>query len=105
LWLLVNVLLALITVAFRWQIWRSLNYTGRSNSYGSIVWTILGFHTFDYVAGILESIGILIMLFAGYSGENIRKAIDFDSYTWYFVVAIWIPLHAVIFIWPLFPKI
>jgi len=104
LWLLINILLALITVAIRWQVWNSLNYTGYSNAYGSIVFIILGFHMFDYVAGILASIVIVAALLAGHAGEQVRKSVDFDSYTWYFVVAIWIPLYLVIFVSPLVPK-
>lgn len=95
-----NVVLAIVSLGIRVIEWRRLNYKWSSNAYGSIVWTILGFHTFDYIAAVIVSIVLLVILLVGHAGDKQRLGIHVDSLTWYFIVAAWIPLYAIIYIVP-----
>jgi cytochrome c oxidase subunit 3 len=72
--------------------------TWNANIYGSVVWIMLCFHTFDYVAALIESVAFSVIAFGGRLGLKQRIGIEVDSLTWYFVVAIWIPLYALIYI-------
>jgi len=98
--LVINVAIALGTFYIRILDWRAMNVRWDSGTYGSIIWTIFGLHTFDYVCGILGTIVFCVIVFTRPMGEQQRQGIEFDSWTWYFVVAIWIPLYATVYIAP-----
>lgn len=95
--MLFNVGIALLALILRVAIWNHFNFKWNSNVYGSIVWVILELHTLDYVIGLLETVVLVGIVRFGRFGEKQRMALDVDSYTWYFVVAIWIPLYVIVY--------
>jgi len=98
--MLLNIALALISIALRAMEWSVFNFRWYSNVYGSILWTIMGLHTFDYIASLLSTIVFAVIVFTPRVGEKQRLGVHVDSYTWYFVVAIWIPLYGALYIAP-----
>lgn len=97
LWLAANLILAVAALVFRIIEWRSFNFDWASSTYGSMVWMILGLHTFDVSADILLTAVLLVIALSGRMGDKQRGGVDFDSVTWYFLVAIWVPLYLVIY--------
>lgn len=75
----------------------TLNVRWDSNAYGSIVWTLLGLHTVHLVTDWLDT-GVLTTLFFTGPLEG-RRFVDVseNSLYWYFVVASWLPIYAVIY--------
>ncbi len=98
--LAVNLALATLAFVLRIMAWNSFNFNWRSDVHGSIVWSMLGLHTFDLGAGMLVTAVLLAIGLVGQFSDTQRKGTDFDSVTWYFVVSAWIPLYAVIYIAP-----
>jgi len=92
-----NLVLAGIAFAIRIFEWHSLNFNWQSDTQGSFVWSFLGLHSFDYVAGMVETLVLLIIVVSGRYGEKERQGVHVDSIVWYFVVAIWIPIYVVIY--------
>jgi cytochrome c oxidase subunit 3 len=95
--LLLNLILATVFFGLRWVEWHSLNFNWMSDIYGSFVWAFLGLHSFDYIAGLVETVVFLLIVVSGRYGERERLGIHADSIVWYFVVAIWIPIYIVIY--------
>ncbi|HLJ13814.1 MAG TPA: cytochrome c oxidase subunit 3 [Bryobacteraceae bacterium] len=95
--MLLNLVLSAIFLAMRLFEWHSFNFNWASDAHGSIVWTILGLHTFDFVGGMIETLVLLIIILSGRYGEKQRQGVHVDSVVWYFVVGIWLPLYAVIY--------
>ncbi|HWR53836.1 MAG TPA: cytochrome c oxidase subunit 3 [Bryobacteraceae bacterium] len=98
--LLLNISLAGIALVLRIIEWRSFNFDWTASAYGSVVWIILGLHTVDFVGAMLITLVLLAIIYAGRFGDKQRGGVDFDSLTWYFAVAIWVPLYVVVYLMP-----
>lgn len=72
-------------------------YTWYTNAYGSIVWTIIGFHSAHVLGVILKAAPIWLLALRGYFTEERHVAIQTNGLYWYFVAAIWIPLYATLY--------
>jgi cytochrome c oxidase subunit I+III len=83
--------------AFEFQ---ALHCRWDTNAYGSAVWTIMGFHTFHLVTDVLDTAVLTALMFT----RRIEGARFVDVYEnavyWYFVVGIWLPLYAVVYVAP-----
>jgi heme/copper-type cytochrome/quinol oxidase subunit 3 len=92
-----NLLLAALFLFFRYLEWRSFNFNWQADAHATIVWTILFLHTFDVVADLMMTLVLLIIISTGTYGPKQRIGVHVDSVVWYFLVAIWLPLYAVIY--------
>jgi heme/copper-type cytochrome/quinol oxidase subunit 3 len=77
-------------LTFRWD----------SHAYGSIYWSLLGLHTSHVIASTVESIVLVALIARGYFHDEQRLGLRTDGLYWYFVVAAWIPLYAILFLFP-----
>lgn len=77
-------------VEFRWD----------SHAYGSIVWTIIGFHGTHVLALLLKTIVVAVLAVRGYFTHERRLGVTINGVYWHFVVAVWIPLFAVLYLVP-----
>lgn len=73
------------------------SYTWATNAYGSIVWTMIGFHTVHVIATLLKMAAIWVLANQGYFRADRHVAVDGNAIYWYFVVGIWIPLYFTIY--------
>lgn len=92
-----NLALAVVFSATRYFEWRSWNFTWASDAYGSILWTIMGLHTFDMVADLVVTAVLLCLVVSGRYAQKQRVGVHVDSVVWYFIVGIWIILYGVIY--------
>jgi cytochrome c oxidase subunit III len=95
--LVLNLGLAVVFLILRFGEWQSLNFTWATDVHGSIFWTILFLHTYDVLADLLLTLALAIFIAAGRYGERQRIGVHVDSVVWYFLVAIWLPLYAVLY--------
>jgi cytochrome c oxidase subunit I+III len=79
---------------------RSLNVWWDENAYGSIVWTLLGAHTFHIITDFVDSSVLLALLFIGPVQESHFVDVSDNSMYWYFVVISWLPIYALIYLAP-----
>jgi cytochrome c oxidase subunit III len=79
---------------------RALNTQWDSHAYGSVVWTLLGLHTFDLLAEILETVVLIVMAFTGPMTEHRFLDTSVSALFWYFVAAIWVPVYAALYLVP-----
>jgi heme/copper-type cytochrome/quinol oxidase subunit 3 len=79
---------------------RYLNCSWDTNVYGSIVWLILGLHTFHVLTDAGDTLVLAVLMFTGpLEGKRYSDVSDNALY-WYFVVFTWLPLYAVIYLAP-----
>jgi cytochrome c oxidase subunit I+III len=95
--MLFNVALALAAIGIRIVAWRSFNFNWATDVHGSIVWTILGLHTFDLVADVIFTLVLIAVVAANRCGICQRQGVHVDSIVWYFLVGIWLPLYVVVY--------
>ncbi len=78
----------------------SLDYNWATNAYGSIVWTITGFHSAHVLALLLKTLVVGTLAFQGYFNERRNAAVQANGLYWHFVVAVWIPLFFTLYLFP-----
>jgi heme/copper-type cytochrome/quinol oxidase subunit 3 len=88
------------TLALRAVEFRGLHCRWSDHAYGSIVWTILGLHTGHLLAATLETAVLLVYLGRRELDAHHRLDLTLDSLYWYFVVGSWVPLYALVYLYP-----
>jgi cytochrome c oxidase subunit 3 len=85
---------AMSTLGFKWS----------SHAYGSVIWTMIGMHTFHMLAATAE----MSLLFVYTLVRPITKKQILDiratAVYWYFVALIWVPCYFIIYVVPYFSR-
>jgi cytochrome c oxidase subunit 3 len=92
-----SVILALIVLAIRWQAFHNFEFRWDEHVYGSLVWTITGFH---FVHVVSAAIGTAVIGLAGMVGFITRQrkiGVVVDTLYWNFVTLAWIPFYIVLY--------
>jgi cytochrome c oxidase subunit III len=98
LWIVVADLFAVAFVVVRVLEFRQLHVRWDSNAYGSITWTLLGFHTFHLVTDLMDSVVLTVLMFTRHGSEPKRFVdVSENAFYWYFVVISWLPIYAVLY--------
>jgi cytochrome c oxidase subunit III len=100
LWMSLALLLALAFNIIRIFEFQSLNVWWDENAYGSVVWTLLGFHTVHILTDFLDSAFLLVLFVTGPMTESHFVDVSENSMYWYFVVVSWLPIYALIYLAP-----
>jgi cytochrome c oxidase subunit III len=98
-WAVITDSFGLAFLAVRWLELSHLGVRWDSNAYGSIVWTIMGFHTLHLLTDVVESLVLTTMLFRNPGPRRLTDVTDACVY-WDFVVLIWVPVYAVLYLVP-----
>lgn len=97
LWLVISVLFALVFLALRVMEFPALNVRWDSSAYGSVVWLLLGLHTTHIVTDLFDTIILTGLFYTGPLDGQRYVDVSENSFYWYFVVASWLPIYAVIY--------
>ena len=77
-----------------------LGYDWNTGAYGSIVWTITGFHSAHVVALLLKTLVVGVLAFQGYFNGRRNAGVQANGFYWHFVVLVWVPLYFTLYISP-----
>jgi heme/copper-type cytochrome/quinol oxidase subunit 3 len=100
LWMVVAIAFAVAFNIIRIFEFRTLNVWWDTNAYGSVVWTLLGFHTTHIVTDLVDSAVLAVMMFTGPLEEKRFVDVSENAFYWYFVVLIWLPIYGLIYFAP-----
>ena len=89
-------------VSIRFFEFKALNVYWDTNAYGSIVWTIIVIHTFHLVSEVVETIVITVIIHTGHTEPKYMVDATDNALYWYFIIAIWVPCFALIYLAPRF---
>src|SRR5438309_4667853 len=95
-----NLVLALAFFVMRVMDWYSLNFSYKEDGFATYEWTFLAVHTYDYVADMIFTLVLLVIVLMGRHGPKVRLGVDVDSIVWYFLVIIWVPFCVVLYSGP-----
>lgn len=87
-------------LGIRWQELLQFNFKWSTDIYGSFVWCLAGLHTMHMIADTMQSCVLLWIVLSGRMGEKQILGIEVDGLYWYFVVAVWVPVYLLIYIYP-----
>jgi cytochrome c oxidase subunit III len=75
----------------------ALNVSARDSAYGSVVWVLLGLHTFNLVTDYVDTLVLTVLMLKGpLEGKRFVDVAENSGY-WDFVVLTWIPIYVVIY--------
>jgi heme/copper-type cytochrome/quinol oxidase subunit 3 len=101
-WHVVCDLIGIAFITLRFFEFKALNVYWDTNAYGSILWTIIVVHTFHLLAEVVETIVITVILYLGHTEPKYLVDATDNALYWYFIVGIWIPCFALIYLAPRF---
>ena len=78
----------------------SLNVRFDTNAYGSVAWAVLVGHAVVMITDVLDTIGLALMYALREPEEKHFVDTTENSLFWYFIVASWIPLFILVFLYP-----
>jgi heme/copper-type cytochrome/quinol oxidase subunit 3 len=99
-WLTVASVMTLVSIALRWREFAAVAAPFDRNFYGSAVWLLLGMHGFHLLASLGENVLIIGVMVLGHAHAEHFTDTEVNGFYWYFVVATWVPLYAVIYFAP-----
>jgi cytochrome c oxidase subunit 3 len=97
LWLGIGLVFALGFLVVRGMEFATLNVRWDSNAYGSVVWTLLGFHTAHLATDFIDTVVLEILFFTGPLEGKRFVDVSENCFYWYFVVFAWLPIYFVIY--------
>ncbi len=92
-----SVLLASIVLVLRSLEFVAFDFAWDSHPYGSIVWTMTGFHFVHVVSAIVGTAAVTWLAWRGYFTRERQLGVVVDTLYWYFVAGIWIPMYLVLY--------
>jgi cytochrome c oxidase subunit 3 len=95
--MVVCILFAVAFIAVRFAEFGALNVRWDTNAYGSIVWLLLGLHTVHLLTDFFDSAVLGVLMFTGPLEGKRYVDVSENAWYWYFVVAAWVPIYAVIY--------
>lgn len=92
-----SVALDSLVLLLRWWQFEQFQVGMRASAYGSILWTITGFHFVHVVSAVIGTavVGVLGML--GFFNSKRQIAVVVDTMYWYFVSIAWVPFYLVLY--------
>lgn len=80
----------------------ALNVRWDDSAYGSVVWALLGLHTFNLVTDVADTLVLTAVMFKQpIEGKRYVDVAENSGY-WDFIVVTWVPIYAVIYWAPRF---
>jgi len=80
--------------------WQSKDFSIVSNAYGSLFFTVTGFHMAHLVVGLLVLLPLIVWSALGYFDAGRHAAISIGAIYWHFVDAVWITVFFTFYITP-----
>lgn len=75
-------------------------FTPRTNAYGSLYFTVTGFHALHLIVGLALSTWIQVRAWRGAFDENRHLSVQNFTMYWHFVDAVWVFVFATVFLSP-----
>lgn len=91
------VILNCLVLVVRWQQFHVFEFRWDEHAYGSIVWTLTGFHFIHVVSTIIGTAIIGILGMKHYFDPRQQIGVIVDTLYWNFVSLVWIPIYIVIY--------
>lgn len=97
LWMLVCAAFAVAFLVVRGFEFAALNVKWDSSAYGSAAWFLLGLHTTHLATDFMDTVVLAVLMWTGPLERERFVDVSENALYWWFVVAAWIPIYAVIY--------
>ncbi|HEX8451373.1 MAG TPA: cytochrome c oxidase subunit 3 [Longimicrobium sp.] len=93
----VSLTLGVIFLVMKVIEYSQVEYFWDSHAYGSIVWTMVVFHSAHVLSVVLKTAVVIALARQGHWTQSRMQGIKVNGLYWHFVVVIWIPLYLTIY--------
>jgi heme/copper-type cytochrome/quinol oxidase subunit 3 len=80
--------------------WKAKSFSLNSSAYGSLFFTITGFHMAHVIVGLLLLLPLTLWSTLGYFGPLRSAPISIGAVYWHFVDAVWLAVFFTLYITP-----
>lgn len=98
--LLASLVLGCVFVAIQGLEWSHQHFTYATHTYGSLYFTLTGFHIAHVIAGLIVLAALLAWSLLGYFNAARYAAVSTGGLYWHFVDAVWLTLFFTFYILP-----
>ncbi len=98
--MLASLLLGLIFVTIQYFEWKTRPFGLSTSTYGSLFFTITGFHMAHVVVGLLILLALLVWSAVGYLGRLNIVPLSVGIIYWHFVDAVWLAVFFTLYLTP-----
>jgi heme/copper-type cytochrome/quinol oxidase subunit 3 len=95
-----SVLLGLAFVVLEGIEWSRKGFTPSSNAYGSLYFTVTGFHLTHVLVGVVMLVMLFVWTLFGYFGVRRHSTISIAVMYWHFVTAVWVAVFLTFYVSP-----
>jgi cytochrome c oxidase subunit III len=96
----VALVLAVVFLSIKVVEYGGYDYDWSTHAYGSITWTMTGFHFGHVLSVLLKGIVVFAMALRGMFRPDRHLAFEVSTLYWVFVVIVWLPLYFTMYISP-----
>ncbi len=95
-----GIVLGVVFVGIQVQEWRNHPYGPTTHLYGSLYFTITGFHMVHVVIGLLALMVLLVWVLLGYFDARRYAALTIGGLYWHFVDVVWLFIFTTLYVSP-----
>lgn len=95
-----GIVLGAVFIAVQVREWHHKPYGIASNQYGSLYFTITGFHMAHVAVGLVILSFLLLWTYLGYFNENRHTVFSIGGVYWHFVDAVWLVIFSSFYLFP-----
>jgi len=93
-------ILGVCFVAIQFNEWSKTTYDMTSNLYGSLYFTITGFHMLHVIVGLIILMALLLWIALGYFDHRRYAAVTIGGLYWHFVDVVWLFVFTTLYLTP-----
>jgi cytochrome c oxidase subunit I+III len=101
LWIMVA--LGLLLLVIRGFEFGALNVRWNDNAYGSIIWALMLMHTVHIATDVYDSVVLAVIATLHRPDARKRADVTDNAMYWHFVVATWLCVYVLVYVWPGYP--
>jgi cytochrome c oxidase subunit III len=98
--LMIGIVLGAVFVAIQILEWKTRVFTITSHPYGSLYFTITGFHMAHVVVGLFILVALLVWVLFGYFGPWRDAPVSIGAIYWHFVDVVWLAVFFTFYVTP-----
>lgn len=95
-----SILLAALFVALEGYEWAHKGFTPATHAYGSLYFTVTGFHLAHVLVGALMLAMLFVWTLRGYFGVRRHSTVSIAVMYWHFVTAVWVAVFLTFYVAP-----
>jgi heme/copper-type cytochrome/quinol oxidase subunit 3 len=95
-----SIVLGIIFLVVQFFEWRAKPFSIHSSAYGSLYFTVTGFHMAHVAVGLLMLLAVLIWCWRGYFGPHRHSYVSIAAIYWHFVDVVWLTVFFTFYITP-----